>query len=291
MIDVLIVGGIHREVLDGDTEPKPRFGGSGLTASVAAARFGAKVALAGFVGSEDEIGVRAELRVAGVDDSAVITVPGASGTFVFPARQDSEHPWPMYRPAEAVPHSVPSAIPKSRVVVVFGLPDFDAIAAGWLTGLGSDTTLLWDRQGWLSRARDSTSAITLTPERKVYLANSNEAIEDAGVELEGDALAVQPPTGFQASVIKRGIHGVVVIERTRSGVSRTDVQSFPVRAHSTIGSGDVFAGVLGARLSQGDQLPVSVRWGCAGAAVSLASGSNLLGEDAFVRAESLAVRS
>lgn len=291
MIDVLIVGGIYREVLDGDTKPKPRYGGSGLTASVAAARFGAEVALAGFVGSEDEVGVRAELRVAGVDDSSVITVPGASGTFVFPTRQDGKHPWPMYRPAEAVPYSVPSAIPKAHVVVVFGLPDFDAIAAGWLAGLGPGATLLWDRQGWLSRAKDSTGAITLSPKRKVYLANSNEAIEDAGVEVEGDAFAAQPPTGFQASVIKRGIHGVVIIERTRSGISRTDVQSFPVKVHSAIGSGDVFAGVLSARLSQGDEIPTSVRWGCAGAAISLASGSNLLGEDAFVRAESLAVRS
>ncbi|MCL4553510.1 MAG: hypothetical protein M1305_08225, partial [Candidatus Marsarchaeota archaeon] len=67
MIDVLIVGGIFREILNGDTNATTRYGGSGLTASVAAARFGASVALASYVGSEDESAVRAELRAACVD--------------------------------------------------------------------------------------------------------------------------------------------------------------------------------------------------------------------------------
>ena len=53
-MDVLVVGGVFREVLKADTAPRLRYGGSGLTASVAAARFGARVALASYVGSEDE---------------------------------------------------------------------------------------------------------------------------------------------------------------------------------------------------------------------------------------------
>ena len=53
-MDVLVVGGIFREVFDADTKPSMRYGGSGLTASVAAARFGVETALASYVGTDDE---------------------------------------------------------------------------------------------------------------------------------------------------------------------------------------------------------------------------------------------
>ena len=86
-MDILVIGGIFREVLDADTNPRRRYGGSGLTSSIAAARFGARVGLASFVGTDDERAVRAELEVAGVDDSAVLSVAGACGTFVYPTHQ------------------------------------------------------------------------------------------------------------------------------------------------------------------------------------------------------------
>ena len=131
-MDVLVIGGIFREILDGDTDPRRRYGGSGLTASVAAARFGARVALASYVGAEDEETVRSELQLAGVDHSAVLSVVGASGTFVFPTLDDPKRPWPMYRPAEAFPKELPQ-IPEADIVVVFGIPDCDPVALGWLS--------------------------------------------------------------------------------------------------------------------------------------------------------------
>ena len=53
----------------------------------------------------------------------------------------------MYRPAEAIPAKAP-AIPESNIVVAFGIPDFDPLIEGWLSGLDRQATVIWDRQGW-----------------------------------------------------------------------------------------------------------------------------------------------
>ena len=83
----LVIGGIFRKVPDADTIPRRRYGGSGLTSSVAAARFRARVGLASYVGTDDDQAVRAELEVAGVNDHAVLSVSGACGTFVYPTNE------------------------------------------------------------------------------------------------------------------------------------------------------------------------------------------------------------
>ena len=93
MIDVLVIGGIFREVLQGDSERKVQYGGSGLVAALSAGWLGANVALASYVGCEDEQAVRDELRVAGVNDGSVISLAGACGTFVFPT-DPRGLPWP-----------------------------------------------------------------------------------------------------------------------------------------------------------------------------------------------------
>ena len=285
-MDVLVVGGVFREVLDADTVPRLRYGGSGLTASVAAARFGARVALASYVGSEDEEAVRAELTLAGIDDRAVVTLAGACGTFLFPTQENGKQPWPMYRPAESLPSQVP-VIPEASIVIAFGIPDCDPAELGWL-GVGDNrATFIWDRQGWLSRARDSKAIVRLEALRRIYLANELEAIEDAGAGSFAKALAVQPPTGFHVAVVKRGDAGVVVVERGGDGVISIPVPSFPVRVKSTVGSGDVFAGVLAARLAHGDSTASAAKWACAAAAVALRTQHNLLTSDAYAQAEEL----
>ena len=285
-MDVVVVGGVFREVLDGDTAPRLRYGGSGLTASVAAARFGARVALASYVGSEDEETVRAELELAGVDDRALVKLAGACGTFVFPTHEDRRRPWPMYRPAEQLPSQMPE-IPKSGIVVAFGIPDCDPVEMGWLGSGDDNATMIWDRQGWLSRARDTKAIVQLQARRRIYLANEREAIEDVGVDSLAEALAIQPPNGFDVAVVKRGDAGVIVVERDADGATQTPVLSFPVRARSTVGSGDVFAGVLAARLAQGEPVASGARWACAAAAVALRTERNLLTSDACEQAREL----
>ena len=285
-MDVLVVGGVFREVLDGDTAPRLRYGGSGLTAAVAAARFGARVALASYVGSEDEKTVRAELELAGVDDRALVTLAGACGTFVFPTHEDRRRPWPMYRPAERLPSQVPD-VAGAGVVVVFGVPDFDPVEAGWLGVGDSRATIIWDRQGWLSRARDSKAIVRLRALRRIYLANEFEAVEDAGADSFAEALTVQPPRGFDVAVVKRGDAGVIVLDRNANGTTPIHVPAFRVSVRSTVGSGDVFAGVLAARLAHGEPAASASGWACAAAAVALRTGRNLLTPNAYAQAREL----
>ena len=285
-MNILVVGGIFREVLNGDTSPQLRYGGSGLTASIAAARFGARVALASYVGAEDEEAVRTELQIAGVDDSAVLSVAGASGTFVFPSREDRNRPWPMYRPAESLPCEVPE-VPEADIVVAFGIPDCDPVGLGWLGADGNYPTVIWDRQGWLSRARDAQAILKIEATRRIYIANELEAIEDAGVGSLCEALLVQPPRGFDLTVVKRGDAGVVVVEAEKGNLSTTIVPAFSVNASSTIGSGDVFAGTFAACLASGEPAVTAARYGCAAAAISLRANQNLLTSEAYEQVREL----
>ena len=282
-MNVLVIGGIFREVLEADTVPRLRYGGSGLTASVASARFGARVALVSYVGAEDEDAVRAELRLAGVDDRGVLSVAGASGTFAFPARYDHERPWPLYRPAEALPEKLPQ-VPEADVVLVFGIPDCDPVDLGWLDKGKSYGTVIWDRQGWLSRARDAGAIVQIEAHRRIYIANELEAIEDARVDSFDKALLEQPPRGFDAAVVKRGSSGITVIERAEGAKSQVIVPAYPVLTNSTIGSGDVFAGAFAARLASGDPIDAAAKWGCAAAAVSLQADQNLLAAESYAQA-------
>ena len=285
-MDVLVVGGIFREVLNADTKPRRRYGGSGLTSSVAAARFGARVALASYVGTEDERAVRAELEIAGVDDQAVLSVPGACGTFVYPTHEHLRQLGPMYRPAEAIPAEAPK-IPPSNIIVTFGIPDFDPLREGWFSQLDCQATVIWDRQGWLSRARDTREVLRWNVSKRIYLASGDEAIEDANVSSFDETLAIQPPRGFDIAVIKRGRAGVVVIEKALGAINCTSVPAFPVDTNSTVGSGDVFAGAFAARLALGDSMATAAKWGCAAAAVSLSDDQNLLSSQALAQANEM----
>lgn len=282
-MDVLVVGGIFREIFDADTKPSMRYGGSGLTASVAAARFGVETALASYVGTDDEEKVRTILDEAGVDRSAVVPVEGMCGVFAYSTGQGPGEPTPMYRPAEAVPAVIPT-LPESKVVLVFGIPDFDPLAEGWLDGISSQTTVIWDRQGWLSRARDASGVLRLGASKRIYLANEDEAAVDAGTSSYKETMAVQPANGFGVAVVKRGESGVVVAERTPEGVIFTDVPAYPVDTNCTVGTGDVFAGTLAARLALGDSVVAAARWGCITVAAALEAGQNLLSTEAYLQA-------
>ena len=286
LMDVLVIGGIFREVLNADSKPIPRYGGSGLTASVAAARFGAQVTLASYVGVEDEEAVRAELRLAGVDDSTVLSAPGASGTFLFPTHGDQNRPWPMYRPAESLPQDMPQGL-SADIVVVFGIPDCDPVELGWLGASENYQTVIWDRQGWLSRARDASAILQIKSHRRIYIANEFETIEDARANSLSEALMNQPPSGFDVSVIKRGEAGVIAVEATKNITRHTNIPAFPVRTPSTIGSGDIFAGVFAACLMSGEPVEVAAKMGCAAVAVSLKSGHHLLNSEAYLQTQEL----
>ena len=285
--DVLVLGGIFREIHQAPPKQELRLAGSGLTAALAASHLGARATIAGYVGDEDFEIVSGLLREAGTDFGSLIRLAGASGTFVFADTQDPARPWPLYRPAEATPTAPPASLPGARVCVAFGIPDYDPAAEGWLDTLPSDSTLLWDRQGWLSRARDSSKVGTLPPHRKFRLVNEAEALLEAGTDDLAEAIAQEPLEGFNASVIKRGGQGVLLIE---DGAPPVAVPGFPVHVHSTIGSGDVFAGALAARLSAGDSLSAAAKWANAAASLALTSGAGQLPKNAFEQVRRMALR-
>ena len=170
---------------------------------------------------------------------------------------------------------------------MFGIPDCNPVELGWLDAAETYRTLIWDRQGWLSRARDASTVLQVKAHRRIYVANELETIEDASVGSLSEALLGQPPCGFDAAIVKRGVAGVIVVE-TAKGVARQDiVPAFPVNTSSTIGSGDVFAGVLAARLASGEPIHTAARWGCAAAAISLRSGQHLLTSESYWQAREL----
>ncbi len=64
----------------------------------------------------------------------------------------------------------------------------------------------------------------------------------------------------------------------------TDVPAYPVNTNRTVGTGDVFAGTLAARLALGDSVAAAARWGCITVAVALESGENLLSAETYLQA-------
>lgn len=257
--DVVVVGGIYREVLDGDTDtPKSRLLGSGLTAAIASSRFGASTSLVSFVGADDYDTARLVLQASGVDATFICSRGGRSGTFVFP-HEDAQRgsPWPMYRPAEDIPDKLP-ILPRASLYLVFGFPDFDPIGTGSLDGLPEEATLVWDRQGWLSRTRDCRPLQRLKVLRKIYVANCAETEEEFQLSGEG-LLETLPPLGFQSAMIKHGARGTQLIEVADGGRQATFHSAFIVETSNTIGSGDVFGGVVAASLAQGMAMDDCVR--------------------------------
>jgi len=273
--DVLVVGGIFREVLGRrDGNPEIRLAGSALTAAVAASRLGVSVALASFVGSEDVDSVNALLEHASVDGLLVV-LDGASGTFAY---EDAAavQPRPLYRPAETCPTELPP-LPEARVVLVFGVPDFDPVRDQAVSrAVGRSTIFLWDRQGWLSRTRDAKAAGALEAASRVLLINSGEAIDEGILDpLTGEICL---PGGYARAVIKDGTHGVLVLE-TEGEYRRSLVPVFPVNASSTVGSGDLFGGVTAACLAAGNDLVYSARLAAAATSIVLASGDTFAPPD------------
>jgi sugar/nucleoside kinase (ribokinase family) len=285
--DVVVVGGVFREIGADPTQSRLEIAGSGLTASVTSARFGARTALLASVGDED-VGVAVQvLGAAGVDQSWIQVTPGASGTFVFPAHADDERPWPMFRPAESPPRSdLPNGLPVASIYLLFGHPEFDPVAEGWLASIPFESTVLWDRQGWLSRARDWRTALDVPVHRRVYVANKDEGLAEFEVNDLEELMNVLPPTGFHSAVIKMGAAGCAYRSLGDGGIVAGLVGGFPVEVNSTIGSGDVFAGTLAAQLSRGVELAPALLMANATAAAYLAESRNVLSHVLMSRAQS-----
>lgn len=286
--DVVVIGGVFREIGADPREPRLELAGSGLTASVVAARLGVQTVLVASVGDEDAAVADHVLRSARVDTRWLKTTPGASGTFLFPHVADDARPWPLFRPAESPPCAqLDGGLPLAHTYLLFGMPELDPVAEGWMGEIPSDSTILWDRQGWLSRARDWRAALDVQAKRRIYVANSDEAMADFNVDSPDQLSDRLPPDGFDIAVVKRGRDGCGYWLRRGHEVDAGDVLGFPVDATSTVGTGDVFAGALAARVSQSVPLEEALMSANAVAAAFLIERRDVSAERLLRTAQSL----
>ena len=201
---------------------------------------------------------------------ALISLPGRSGIFEINDPRDEMKPRPMYRPADSTPNGTEITLPPARVVLAFGFPDFDPIP--WFrSSVRSDSVLLWDHQGWLSRDVDVGVLAALPALQKVYLANLNEMRRDAGACSYAEALDIQPPPGFDLAVIKCGRWGTLL-----AGDEEELIPAFHVEVVSAIGSGDVFDSALATYLAKKETMREAALKASASAALFVQRAENLL---------------
>lgn len=272
-VDVLVVGGTFREVIEQPIAPPDvRLGGSAVIAAVAAARMGVSVAVSTFVGAEDEDAVRTLLSHAGVE-ADIVLLPGASGTFVYPVGSVDTNPRPLYRPAEASPGSLPPLRP-AAALLIFGMPDFDPPRdLAVIAAARRARTVVWDRQGWLSRTRDASPISDLQVPHCVLISNVDEAIDEGVVDQ--DTGKVKLPPGFDAAILKDGKRGAMINQADR----RIAIPAYPVDVPNNVGSGDIFAGVVVAEVSRGATLEQAASLAAAATSAVLATQDTLAPPD------------
>jgi len=233
-------------------------GGKGANQAVAAARLGAEVAFVGAVGDDSFAGpATGGLRAAGVDLSALATVPGATGIALVTVSADGEN----------------------SIVVISGANAAvaaDTVSAHAATVAGADVVVL---QGEIPRAATETAArlargrvvLNLAPvieldadvvrradplvvnEHEARLALSLLGGPDVPDDDHAAAARALTSAGLTSVVITLGSAGAVVATRSGDGEVAT-VPSPKVTAVDTTGAGDAFVGALASRLAAGDEL-------------------------------------
>lgn len=235
-------------------------GGKGANQAVAAARLGAEVAFVGAVGDDSFAGqATSGLRSAGVDLSALATVPGPTGIAIVTVSADGENSIVV--------------IPGANAAIAAG-----TVSAHAATVAGADVVVL---QGEIPRAATETAArlangrvvLNLAPVIELsadvvrradpLVVNEHEArlalelLGGPAVPDDDHAAAARALTeaGVASVVITLGSAGALVAIRSgEAEVVVTPVPSPKVSAVDTTGAGDAFVGALASRLAAGDEL-------------------------------------
>ncbi len=242
------------------------FGGKGGNQAVAAARMGAKVAMAGRVGSDD-FGTRllADLAAAGVDAAQVLTDPGPSGMSVAITEPGGGYGAVIVSAANLAIDAARVTIPPGTRLLVLQneIPEAVNLAlAARARGVGAEVVLN------AAPARPMDPA--LWPLIDLLVVNAVEA-----ADLLGLADADLDPLAAAQALSRRGPGAVIVTLGARGlalwngkGALHPGHRITPVSAH---GAGDAFIGALTARLAAGDDLEPACRFAQGAAALHVAS--------------------
>lgn len=239
-------------------------GGKGANQAIAAAKAGARVHMIGAVG-EDDLGLRLRetLGGAGVETSALRTVPGHSGTA----------------------HIVVDASGGNSIVVVAGanaamtglVPGDEALIAGADSLLLQLEIPLEGVAAAAATARRHAVRVVLTPAPAVelpehllsqvdlLLPNEHEAAVLTGRHEPGRALR-ELLARVPEVVITMGDRGSLYGNRDGEILH---TPAYPVRPVDTTAAGDTFAGVLSAALGEGMAIPGALRMAAAASALSV----------------------
>lgn len=283
MIDILVVGSINIDLAvaaaklprPGETVTGGRFwraqGGKGANQAVAAARFGASVAMFGAVG-DDDLGQSAieDLEAEGVDASRVIRVPGrTTGVALVVVDHEGENLIAVAPGANAdvaaldVRRAVDELRPKVILTNLEVRDDVVIAAAGASTGA---TTFILNPAPFRPIPPEVLAAVSvLTP-------NEHEAQALLGGTLEGPGvprLVADAGLG-RADLVTLGARGALRV----AGPEVIRYRAAKVHAVDPTGAGDVFNGVLAASLSAGTSIDRAIESAIAAATLStLAAGA------------------
>ena len=247
----------------------PHLGGVVANVAVAAARRGARIALAGGAGA-DGWGrwLRERLRDEGVDVSRFELVDGRQTPLAVAAvGADGEPTYQVY------------GQPLPTVVAALG-DDVEAAVAESAALFVSSNTLVGDGERAVTMravraARDAGREVIVDPNIRLHRWNSPADAADAVNACVRGALLIRAneeeaalmtghrdlergasalvAAGARTVVITRGAHGAIL-----RGEARADVPGVPTRVLSTIGAGDVLTGTLVAALAAAEFSPAAV---------------------------------
>ncbi|HEY6918555.1 MAG TPA: PfkB family carbohydrate kinase [Tabrizicola sp.] len=272
---ILVAGSLHHDVVV-EAPALPRldqtlvgtgvryvFGGKGGNQAVAAARAGARVHMAGAVGTDASAEVlRAALKGAAVDDGLVRTVPGPSGMSVAISLPDGGYGAVIVSAANLRFQPETVAFPKDCAILVLQ------------SELPEAANLFLARRARSAGIRVLLNAAPARPvapellglldllvvnrgEAADLLGRAEEVLDPAAAALDLTAL------GARAAIVTLGGAGLVI-----AGAGVADfLPAHRVAVVSTHGAGDAFIGALAAEWARGASLAEAAGFGQAAAAL------------------------